>query len=40
VGRVVIGVGPQKRMNAVCVINARGKVLAEKEFDNTASGFR
>lgn len=38
--KVVIGVDPHKRMNAVCVMNAKGKVLAQKQFDNTAGGFR
>ena len=28
-GKVVIGVDPHKRMNAVCVINAKGKVLKQ-----------
>jgi transposase len=40
VAKVVIGVDPHKRMNAVVVINGKGKVLARQEFDNTAGGFR
>ncbi len=38
--KVVIGVDPHKRMHAVVVINGKGKVLARREFDNTADGFR
>jgi transposase len=40
VGKVVIGVDPHKRMNAVCVVNAKGKVLARQQFANSAGGFR
>ena len=38
--KVVIGVDPHKRMNAVCVLDARGRVLAQKQFPNSAEGFR
>ena len=38
--KVVIGVDPHKRMNAVCVINTKGKVLGQKQFANTSGGFR
>lgn len=38
--KVVIGVDPHKRLNAVCVINSKGKVLAREQFANTAGGFR
>jgi transposase len=40
VAKVVIGVDPHKRMNAVCVLDGRGKVLAQKQFPNSAAGFR
>jgi transposase len=40
VAKVVIGVDPHKRMNAVVVVNAKGKVLARQQFPNTAAGFR
>jgi transposase len=40
VAKVVIGVDPHKRLNAVCVINAKGKVLAQRQFANSAGGFR
>ena len=39
-GKVVIGVDPHKRINAVCVVDARGRVVASEQFDNTAAGFR
>ena len=38
--KVVIGVDPHKRMNAVCVINTKGNVLARQQFANSAGGFR
>ena len=38
--KVVVGVDPHKRLNAVVVINAKGTVLARRQFDNTAEGFR
>lgn len=38
--KVVIGVDPHKRLNAVVVVNAKGTVLARRQFDNTAEGFR
>ena len=38
--KVVIGVDPHKRMNAVCVINMKGEVLARQQFANSAGGFR
>jgi len=38
--RVVIGVDPHKRINALCVVDGRGRVLARQQFDNTAGGFR
>lgn len=38
--KVVIGVDPHKRSNAVVVINGRGNVLAREQFPNTAEGFR
>jgi transposase len=40
VAKVVIGVDPHKRMNAVVVVDAKGKVLAHQQFPNTAAGFR
>jgi len=40
VAKVVIGVDPHKRMNAVVVVDAKGKVLARQQFLNTAPGFR
>jgi transposase len=39
-GKVVIGVDPHKRLNAVPVLDGKGKVLARQQFDNTADGFR
>ena len=39
-GKVVIGVDPHKRINAVCVVDARGRVVASEQFDNSAAGFR
>ena len=38
--KVVIGVDPHKRLNAVVVINVKGKVLARRQFPNSAEGFR
>ena len=38
--KVIIGVDPHKRLNAVVVLNMRGKVLARRSFDNTSAGFR
>ena len=38
--KVVIGVDPHKRINAVVVLNPRGKVLARAQFVNSAEGFR
>lgn len=38
--KVVIGVDPHMRLDAVVVLNARGKVLARKQFANSAEGFR
>lgn len=38
--KVVIGVDPHKRMNAVVVLNAKGNVLDRKQFANTTAGFR
>ena len=38
--KVVIGVDPHKRINAVCVLNSKGTVLARQQFANTADGFR
>jgi transposase len=40
VAKVVIGVDPHKRMNAVVVVDVKGKVLARQQFLNTAAGFR
>jgi transposase len=40
VAKVVIGVDPHKRLNAVCVVKAKGQVLARQQFANTAGGFR
>jgi transposase len=40
VAKVVIGVDPHKRLNAVVVLSARGKVLARCQFVNSAQGFR
>jgi hypothetical protein len=39
VAKVVIGVDPHKRLNAVVVLNHRGKVLARRQFANTSEGF-
>jgi len=39
-GNVVIGVDPHKRLNAVCVVDSRGQVVASDQFDNSAAGFR
>jgi hypothetical protein len=36
---MVIGVDPHKRLNAVVVINAMGKVLARRQFPSSAEGF-
>lgn len=38
--KVVIGVDPHKRINAVVVLNTKGKVLGRAQFDNSAAGFR
>ena len=38
--KVVIGVDPHKRINAVVVLSSKGKVLARTKFENSASGFR
>ena len=38
--KVVIGVDPHKRLNAVVVLNSKGRVLARQQFANTADGFR
>ncbi|HUR17653.1 MAG TPA: transposase [Acidimicrobiales bacterium] len=38
--KVVIGVDPHKRINAVVVLNVKGKVLARAQFENSAGGFR
>lgn len=38
--KVVIGVDPHKRMNAVVVVNGKGTVLARAQFANTSGGFR
>lgn len=38
--KVVIGVDPHKRINAVVVLNSRAKVLARAQFVNDAQGFR
>ena len=35
-----MGVDPHKRLNAVVVVNAKGKVLARQQFSNSAEGFR
>jgi hypothetical protein len=40
VAKVVIGVDPHKRVNAVCVINAKGNVLARRQFANSAVPLR
>jgi transposase len=39
-GKVVIGVDPHKRMNAVVVLSSKGNVLARQQFANSAGGFR
>ncbi|MDP8976124.1 MAG: hypothetical protein M3N28_07160 [Actinomycetota bacterium] len=36
----MIGVDPHKAMNAVVVVNTKGKVLARQHFANTTAGFR
>ncbi len=38
--KVVIGVDPHKRINAVVVLNSRARVLARAQFVNDAQGFR
>ena len=38
--KVVIGVDPHKRINAVCVVDTKGRVLARRTFANSAGGFR
>lgn len=38
--KVVFGVDPHKRLNAVAVINSKGEVLARQQFANSAGGFR
>ena len=38
--KVVIGVDPHKRINAVVVVDARGRVLERNQFENTSTGFR
>jgi transposase len=38
--RVVIAVDPHKRINAICVVDDRGEVLARETIPNTATGFR
>ena len=38
--RVVIGVDPHKRLNAVVVVNVTGEVAARRQFANSADGFR
>ena len=38
--KVVIGVDPHKRINAVVVVNSRAQVLARAQFVNDAQGFR
>jgi hypothetical protein len=40
VAKVVIGVDPHKRLNAVVVVNVKGKVLARRTFANSAEGFQ
>jgi transposase len=40
VPKVVIGVDPHKRLNAVVVVNTKGVVLARGQFPNSADGFR
>jgi transposase len=40
VAKVVIGVEPHTRINAVVVLNSRAKVLARAQFVNDAQGFR
>jgi hypothetical protein len=37
--KVVVGVDPHKRLNAVVVIDVKGKVLARRQFPNSAEGF-
>ncbi len=39
-GKVVLGVDPHKRMNAVAVVDVNGDVLAREQFANSAGGFR
>jgi len=38
--KVVIGVDPHKRINAVVVLNSKAKVLGRAQFANSADGFR
>ena len=40
ISRVVIGVDPHKRLNAVAVVDAKGEVLARQQFANSSGGFR
>jgi transposase len=39
-GMVVLGVDPQKRFNAVAVLDMKERVIARGHFDNSAGGFR
>lgn len=38
--KVVIGVDPHKRLNAVAVLDSKGNVIARQQFPNSAGGFR
>ena len=38
--KVVIGVDPHKRINAVVVLSSKGKVLGRTQLANSADGFR
>ena len=38
--KVVLGVDPHKRVNAVAVVDSNGTALARRSFPNTSDGFR
>ena len=38
--KVVLGVDPHKRLNAVNVVNTRGATIARRQFATTEEGFK
>ncbi len=38
--KVIVGIDPHKRLNAVVVLDMRGAVLARRSFANTTEGFK